>query len=269
MTCCSVLQNAAWVLTGTRTAHLVVVVQIRRPSEYNSMTMAHLGPTQPSAAVNAGLIGLSGLATGAPDQAEKAAQPEQQVLWAMLQCVLQNQGVASWSFHCPIDSSLKAWALSVQAGSMHLPQLLIAHVEPVSWVRLAVPASTRHAFVSQLMYARLLILPFTNDTHIQAEIPAQPAATASTAVAPKPIIIVPPVAPAAASTPAAGWQAEGEQGAMMEAANAFEAAKPAAGASQVLRLANMVSTMPLPCFVSWARWTAAVLMYLAGPRPSC
>ncbi|KAK9787875.1 hypothetical protein WJX73_005035 [Symbiochloris irregularis] len=37
-------------------------LRIRRPSDYNSMTMAHLGPTQPSATATAGLMSLGGLA---------------------------------------------------------------------------------------------------------------------------------------------------------------------------------------------------------------
>ena len=40
---------------------MVVLSQVRRPSDYNPATMAHLGPTQPSAAVNAGLLGLTAL----------------------------------------------------------------------------------------------------------------------------------------------------------------------------------------------------------------
>ena len=55
------------------------VLQIRRPSDYNSITMAHLGPTQPSAAVNAGLIGLSGLAAGGGASQALPSTADQQV----------------------------------------------------------------------------------------------------------------------------------------------------------------------------------------------
>ena len=41
--------------------------QVRRPTDYNPATMAHLGPTQPSAAVNAGLLGLTALSAPVAD----------------------------------------------------------------------------------------------------------------------------------------------------------------------------------------------------------
>lgn len=72
----------------------VCCLQIRRPSDYNSMTMAHLGPTQPSAAVNAGLINLSGLASGAA-KALPSTGGEQ--VRSLLHSVTLN---AAWTHRC-------------------------------------------------------------------------------------------------------------------------------------------------------------------------